>query len=340
MDSEESDVETESNRINHFSPNKSDSMVVKSVSKNYGKFQAVRNISFGVKRGECFGVLGENGAGKTTMFKMITGSEDLTSGDILVNGNSVQKDIRTIYHDIGYCPQFDGLIDHLTGRETLKIVSRIRGINENIIDEQIDALSRLLFFEKHIDQQISGYSGGTKRKLSFAISIVGNPLIAFLDEPTTGVDPVSRRCLWNAIHMVREAGSSLVLTSHSMEECEALCNRLIIMVHGRITCLGSPMHLKQKYGAGYIVHIKLKHPIVEKSIRKLDRFMRIKFPECYLDSIHNNMIVYKIQTNQIKLSQLFGSIERSKDSLFIEDYSICQTSLERIFLSFVRKEKK
>ncbi|XP_075680863.1 phospholipid-transporting ATPase ABCA3-like isoform X2 [Dermatophagoides pteronyssinus] len=343
MDTEESDVEAENDRLKRrslFSLNRTDSMIVKNASKNYGKFQAVRDISFGVKRGECFGVLGENGAGKTTMFKMITGSEDMTSGDILVNGNSVKKDIRLIYRDIGYCPQFNGLIDHLTGRETLKIISRIRGINENIIDEQIDALSRLLFFQKHIDQQISGYSGGTKRKLSFAISIVGNPLIAFLDEPTTGVDPVSRRCLWNAIHMVRKAGSSLVLTSHSMEECEALCNRLIIMVHGRITCLGSPMHLKQKYGAGYIVHIKLRNPIVEKSIRELDKFMRTKFIECYVDGIHNNMVVYKIQTNQIKLSQLFGSIERSKDLLSIEDYSICQTSLERIFLSFVRKSKK
>ncbi|KPM06947.1 ABC transporter sub-family A-like protein 9 [Sarcoptes scabiei] len=320
---------------------KTDSMIVKNIRKNYGNFEAVRDISFGVKHGECFGVLGENGAGKTTLFKMITGYETITSGEVFINGIDIRENMTEIYKYIGYCPQFDGLLEHLTGRETLRIISRIRGIKENFIDSQIEVLSELLRFRKHIDHQVQSYSGGTKRKLSFAIAIVGNPLITFLDEPTTGVDPVSRRCLWNAINLVRSSGSSLVLTSHSMEECEALCNRLTIMVHGKMTCLGSPLHLKEKYGAGYIVQIRLKLSDSNESlielVKILNSFMQNNFQNCFCDAKHNNSVVYRIESNENKLSALFGRIEQYKSSLMIEDYSIYQTSLERIFLSFVRK---
>lgn len=169
---QDDDVLSEEERIctkSSYDLSKSDTMIVKNVTKKYGKFVAVNNISFGVKKSECFGILGVNGAGKTTTFKMITGAEEITNGMIFINGNDVKKDMSKVYRDIGYCPQFDGLLDTLTGRETLKIVSRIRGIKEDLIDSQIDALSRLLFFEKHINQPVEGYSGGTKRKLSFAI---------------------------------------------------------------------------------------------------------------------------------------------------------------------------
>lgn len=168
----DSDVIAEANRIrtqNMQTLMKTDAMVVKNVTKKYGRLTAVSDVSFAVKRGECFGILGVNGAGKTTTFKMITGLEKITSGSIVINGNDVGRLMNSIYKDIGYCPQFDGLIDTLTGRETLKIISRIRGIKEHLIDHQIEALARLLFFEKHIDQAVRGYSGGTKRKLSFAI---------------------------------------------------------------------------------------------------------------------------------------------------------------------------
>lgn len=168
----ESDVQTEELRIkrrSYFTLFQTDSMIVKNVCKYYGKFPAVRNISFGVKRGECFGILGENGAGKTTLFKMITGSENVTNGDIIINGNNVKENMNLVYKDIGYCPQFNGLVDYFTGRETLKIISNIRGIKQHLIDKQIDLLGKLLKMEKHIDHKVESYSGGTKRKLSFAI---------------------------------------------------------------------------------------------------------------------------------------------------------------------------
>lgn len=171
------DVRAEEDRIRRrsfFTLAKTDSMVVQNLSKKYGDFLAVNDISFGVKRAECFGILGVNGAGKTTTFKMITGAEKITAGDIIINGNNVKNGMSRIFKDIGYCPQFDGLLDQLTGRETLRIVSRIRGIEESLIEKQVDTLSTLLFFSKHIDKQVSSYSGGTKRKLSFAIVSLRN----------------------------------------------------------------------------------------------------------------------------------------------------------------------
>lgn len=165
-------------------------------------------------------------------------------------------------------------------------------------------------------------------------------MIVFLDEPTTGVDPVSRRCLWNAVQLVRSAGSSIVLTSHSMEECEALCNRLLIMVNSRISCLGTPLHLKEKFSVGYIVQIKLKSNkhIIEKE-KVVNQFITSELPDCSLESIHNSLLTYRVSTSEVKLSTLFELIEKFKHNLSIEDYAINQTSLERIFLSFARSSE-
>jgi len=166
------DVLAEENRIRRrsfFTLSRTDAMVVQNLSKNYGRFAAVSEITFGVRKSECFGMLGMNGAGKTTTFKMLTGATKITSGDAYIGGKSVRNHKADVYKQIGYCPQFDGLLDQLTGRETLRIISQIRGVKVKLIERQIDALAELLFFSKHIDKQVAGYSGGTKRKLSFAI---------------------------------------------------------------------------------------------------------------------------------------------------------------------------
>lgn len=166
------DVKAEYDRIDANDMNKlfeTNALIIKKLTKFYGNFCAVDHISYGVRRGECFGLLGVNGAGKTTTFKMITGDETITSGDIYVNGFNVKSDIQQVQRQIGYCPQFDGLLDQLTGRETLVLFSRLRGIKENEIHRHIDEISKLLYFEMHINKLVKNYSGGTKRKLSSAV---------------------------------------------------------------------------------------------------------------------------------------------------------------------------
>lgn len=209
-------------------------------------------------RNECFGLLGVNGAGKTTTFKMMTGDERITYGSAYIKGMSLESEMSQIYQDIGYCPQFDALLDDLTGRETLHIYCLLRGVRRARINRIIEDLAKSFGFMKHLDKPTMTYSGGNKRKLSTAIAVIGSPSVIYLDEPTTGMDPAARRQLWNMVCRIRDSGKSIVLTSHSMEECEALCTRLAIMVNGEFKCIGSTQHLKNKFSKGLILKIKVR----------------------------------------------------------------------------------
>lgn len=217
---------------------------------------------------ECFGLLGVNGAGKTSTFKMMTGDERITFGSAYVKGLNLASKMNDVYKEIGYCPQFGALLENLTGRETLKIFCLLRGIQKKSINHISEELAKCFGFMKHIDKEIKEYSGGNKRKLSTAISVIGSPSVLYLDEPTTGMDPAARRQVWNMICRIRDSGKSIVLTSHSMEECEALCTRLAIMVNGEFKCIGSTQHIKNKFSKGLILKIKLKRSTELSKARK------------------------------------------------------------------------
>lgn len=216
-------------------------------------------------RAECFGLLGNNGAGKTSIFKMLTGEERISSGEAYFNGLNLKYDMQKIYKLIGYCPQFDALLDNLTAREILEIFALIRGIPRKEVFKYAVRSANDLDFIEHIDKKVTELSGGNKRKLSTAIALVGNPMVIFLDEPTTGMDPATKRNLWNIIIKLRDQGKSIVLTSHSMEECEALCTQLTIMVNGNCKCYGSSQHLKNKFTRGFELKVKIKHESAEST---------------------------------------------------------------------------
>lgn len=199
-----------------------------------------------------------NGAGKTSTFRMLTGDAKISNGEAFVNGLSLKMNMKEVHKMTGYCPQFDALIDDLTGRETLTLFALSRGIPKDKLEDVISRLAGDFNFTKHLDKQVRAYSGGNKRKLSTAVALLGNPIIIYLDEPTTGMDVGSKRNLWDVMCNVRNAGKTIVLTSHSMEECEALCTRLAIMVNGQFKCLGSTQHLKSKFGQGFVLTVKLK----------------------------------------------------------------------------------
>lgn len=254
------DILAEKQRVNAMSEDDIgfNNLVIKKVSKFYGKFLAVNQISIAIKPAECFGLLGVNGAGKTTTFKMLTGDERISDGNAWVRGISLKSHMPDVHKMIGYCPQFDALIEDLTGRETLEMFALLRGVPRDDINGVSLRLASELNFTKHIDKKISEYSGGNKRKLSTAVALLGNPSVVYLDEPTTGMDPGAKRNLWNMVQKVRNSGKAIVLTSHSMEECEALCSRLAIMVNGEFKCLGSTQHLKNKFSKGYVLSVKVQ----------------------------------------------------------------------------------
>ncbi|KAH8303634.1 hypothetical protein KR018_009186, partial [Drosophila ironensis] len=252
-------------------------LLVENLSKRFGRRFVVKNITFHVSQGECFGLLGINGAGKTTTFKMLTGDETITAGNAFIEGISLSSHWYKVYGRIGYCPQFDALFDDLTGKQTLFIYCLLRGVQRKYVTTISWALAIAFGFQQHMNKPVKFYSGGNKRKLSVAIAIIGSPSVLFLDEPTSGMDPGARSHLWKMISMIRLAGKSIVLTSHSMDECETLCTRLAIMVNGQFKCIGSVQGLKNAYSKGLILKIKVNQRrkqlsrVIESSSSDIDK---------------------------------------------------------------------
>uniref|UniRef100_A0A8C1Q1R5 P-type phospholipid transporter n=1 Tax=Cyprinus carpio TaxID=7962 RepID=A0A8C1Q1R5_CYPCA len=328
---EDEDVAQERERI-YKGGNKNDILLIRDLSKTYRrrKRPAVNKICVGVPSGECFGLLGVNGAGKTTTFKMLTGDTDVTSGEASVAGYSILTNILDVHQNMGYCPQFDAIDELLTGREHLYLYARLRGIPESEISRVAEWGVQKLGLSEYAGNCAGTYSGGNKRKLSTAIAMIGCPPLVLLDEPTTGMDPHSRRFLWTAILSIIRDGRAVVLTSHSMEECEALCTRLAIMVNGTFKCLGTIQHLKYKFGGGYVVTMKIK---AEKAgmppdLIPAESFMESSFPGCIQREKHYNTLQYEIAA--ASLARVFQLVLTNKERLNIEDYSVSQTTLDQV----------
>uniref|UniRef100_A0A672NMD9 ATP-binding cassette sub-family A member 3-like n=1 Tax=Sinocyclocheilus grahami TaxID=75366 RepID=A0A672NMD9_SINGR len=316
-------------------------LILQELSKVYSGWKsllAVDRLSLAVGKGECFGLLGFNGAGKTTTFKMLTGDESITSGDAFIDGYSILQDVKKVQQRIGYCPQFDAVLDHMTGRETLSMYARLRGIPEKYVTACVENVLRSLLLEPHADKLVRSFSGGNKRKLSAGMALIGGPPVIFLDEPSTGMDPVARRLLWDAITRTRESGKAVIITSHSMEECEALCTRLAVMVNGQFKCLGSPQHLKSKFGSGYtlLAKVRVETELEEMDLQLFKDFIESTFPGSLLKDEHQGMVHYHLTDKTLTWAQVFGVLETAKEKYSIEDYCVSQISLEQVFLSFAQ----
>ncbi|XP_041350183.1 phospholipid-transporting ATPase ABCA3-like [Gigantopelta aegis] len=343
VEEEDGDVLEENNRINNTSLDKlseTDSLILTRLYKRFGSFVAVNNISVGIPQKECFGLLGQNGAGKTTTFKMLTGEIMVTGGNAYLKKYDIKNTLHKVHEHMGYCPQFDALIDQMTGRETLYMYSRLKGVSESQIADTVNALIDMMLLVSHADKQTSQYSGGNKRKLSTAISLVGDPSFILLDEPSTGMDPKARRQLWNVLSRVRAFGKTLILTSHSMEECEALCTRVAIMVNGRFRCLGSPQHLKSKFGEGYTLIARMT-TLPDGKIAPTEllvAFIRSQFASAIVFDDHQGYVHFQVPDADVRIAHVFTVMERSKTEFSVEDYSVHQTTLEQVFLSFTREQ--
>ncbi|XP_032182961.1 ATP-binding cassette sub-family A member 17-like isoform X2 [Mustela erminea] len=312
-------------------------LVLREVTKVYVQnvpLLAVNKISFTVGAGECFGLLGSNGAGKTSILKMLTGEEPITSGAAFVRGLSISSHLREVRSQIGYCPQFGTLLNHMTGRETLVLYARIRGVPERHIATCVEQILDDLLMHAHADKLVKTYSGSNKRKLSTAIALLGEPSVIFLDEPSTGMDPVARRLLWDTVARARKSGKAIVITSHSMEECEALCTRLAMMVQGQFKCLGSPQHLKSKFGSGYSLQAKVRGDGQQEALEEFKAFVTLTFPGSILEDERQGMVHYHLPGDDLSWAKVFDILEQAKTKFRLDDYCVNQVPLEDIFLSF------
>jgi len=232
------------------------------VRKTFGNVVAVQNVSFGLEYGECFALLGVSGAGKTTTFKCLTGELYPSQGRLTINGHDVTTSagFNKARKMIGYCPQFDAIFEGVTVKEHLEIYAALKGIKASLRARLIDKAIRDMDLTDYTNIRANVLSGGNKRKLSVAIALIGNPPLVFLDEPSTGVDPQAKRFMWNIVSKIStlKKKSAVIITTHSMEEAEALATKMGIMVDGEFKCFGTSQHIKNKYGTGYEMEIKIR----------------------------------------------------------------------------------
>ncbi|CAM9424100.1 unnamed protein product, partial [Ectocarpus fasciculatus] len=246
----------------------------KQASDQRGPKVAVQGLSFSVARGDCFGFLGINGAGDTTL-GILSGDICPTRGKASIAGHDILTEQNQLRRYIGYCPQDDALLDLLTVEEHLLLYARIKGVSEkrlgHVAGEKMQQMD-LISFRKTKAFELSG---GNKRKLSVAIAMIGDPRVVFLDEPSTGMDPIARRFMWDIISRMTttDRECSVILTTHSMEEAESLCNNIGIMVNGRLRCLGSTQHLKHRFGNGFEADMKLQPPSTSAAVEVMQLLM-------------------------------------------------------------------
>jgi len=237
--------------------NHDDVIKVEGLTKMFGDFAAVNAISFKVKKGEIFGFLGANGAGKTTAMKMLIGISHPSSGRATVAGFNVYTQAEDIKKNIGYMSQKFALYDDLTVNENINFFGGIYGLTRKQIKEKSEALIQELGLENVASQLVGALPLGWKQKLSFSVSLIHDPKIVFLDEPTGGVDPITRRQFWEMIYKAANNGTTVFVTTHYMDEAE-YCDRVSIMVNGKIEALDSPKKLKEQFQAESMNDVFLK----------------------------------------------------------------------------------
>ncbi len=228
----------------------------RALSKRFGDFTAVDGIDFAVRKGECFGFLGPNGAGKSSTMRMVGCVSPVTSGELRLFGLDPATDGPAIRARLGSCPQRDTLDEELTVQENLWIYGRYFGLSRAEVRSRATELLEFAQLTERAADKVEPLSGGMKRRLTIARSLINSPEVLLLDEPTTGLDPQARHVLWDRLFRLKRSGVTLVLTTHYMDEAEQLCDRLVVMDHGRIVAQGSPRQLIDDYSTREVLELR------------------------------------------------------------------------------------
>jgi len=294
----------------------------RNIVKIYGDKTVVNGFGLQVKKGECFGIIGPNGAGKTSAMRMMYCSSPVTSGELFVLGLSVKTNPRKIKSQVGVVPQEDGLDPDFSVLDNLLVYSRYFNIPLKKARIQARQLLRFIQLEEYGNHQVEALSGGMKRRLTIARSLLSDPEVLFLDEPTTGLDPQARFWIWEALADLKAKGKSLVLTTHYMEEAERICDRIAFMDKGKILCKGVPADLISEFIGNEVVEFRLNLDDIEYYLRKIKE----KFD-------------YQIINNRVRLFIKDGQNRKAAiDQIVSDNILVRKASLEDVFLRLAGHE--
>ncbi|XP_077553247.1 retinal-specific phospholipid-transporting ATPase ABCA4-like [Haemaphysalis longicornis] len=317
-------------------------LLVNRLFKSYGYINSnpvLQGLSFTVQKGECFGLLGVNGVGKTTTFRILTGELLPHEGDAYITGVSLVQTPRQFRRYIGYCPEKDGVLDVLTGKETVLLFGRLRGLA--MTPEYTNVLLDIFNLTEIANQLVRTYSSGNRRTLSLCIAVLGVPRLLLLDEPYVGIGSSARKRIINFISAIQKATeASIVLSSHSMADVEFLCNRIAILSDGQLQCIGSLANLKEKFGKGYTIIVKT-YPYRKQDddyLRDVAEAIVRAFRRAELMQIYEGQLEFHMSRVYLLWSDMFSRMANIKKRYKLQDFFITDTSLEQIFLSVARKE--
>ncbi|XP_043444371.1 ATP-binding cassette sub-family A member 13 [Prionailurus bengalensis] len=319
-----------------------------SVTKKYERHKAaVRDLTLTFHRGQITALLGTNGAGKTTVISMLTGLHPPTSGTITVNGRNLHTDLSAIRRELGVCLQRDVLFDNLTVLEHLVLFASIKAPQwtRKELCQQVNRTLRDVELTPHRHKQTRVLSGGMKRKLAIGIAFIGGSGTVVLDEPTSGVDPCSRRGIWDILLKYRE-GRTIIFTTHHLDEAEALGDRVALLQHGRLRCCGPPFCLTQAYGQGLSLTLSKQPSAPEtddlKHATRATSLIQTYIPQAFLKDSSGAELVYGIpkDADRACFKGLFQTLEQNLDHLHLTGFGISDATLEEVFLTLLQGSKK
>lgn len=307
----------------------------KNLTKKYGQREVVKGIDLDIKPGQILGLLGPNGAGKSTTIQMLTGQTLPTTGQIIVDDKEFSSISESLRKNIGVMPQDIILWDDLSVKENLEFSARMQNMPEHKIQARSKELIKALALEKELTTLAKNLSGGFKRRLNLAISIIHNPSVVFLDEPTPGIDPQNRRFLWDFIASLKEENRAVVLTDHYLEEAEKLSDYVVIIDEGKVIAEGTVNQLKQKHGTRNIVEVSLDEDILEENTKKDSKFLdKLKTKFESNSQIANTLRIFS--DNGIAAIKYILE-EAEKENTTLHSVAIKETSLEDVFLILTGK---
>ena len=304
--------------------------------------KAVAGVSLCIPYGETLGLLGPNGAGKTTIISVLTGAASATSGGASIGGMDVGRELASVWRRLGVCPQFDCVWGQLSVRSHLEFYARVKGIESGRMRGCVQQAAEKVGLDgDSFDMPAGKLSGGQRRRLSIAIALLGDPDVVFLDEPTTGLDPENRNGIHRILAGEKRAGRAVLLTTHSMDEADVLCDRIAIVSGGKLRAVGSQQRLKHRFGSGYRLTLHLNPPTpaaLEATAAKAHAFvMRSLSSKAGLLSRVGNTLSY-VLPREIDVAGVFAKMDavRRNKSEGVQEFGVQQASLEEVFIRVVR----